>query len=298
MQKEIIVGSEGMGIWGKPFIDFLLKKLGYTDIIYSNKNTCSFILSSLFLGMEPRWNRLKKKYVYWSGESTTPNRNSNADQELFVLTTLEKTGPNCIYSPYFLYNPHLPKLYKVRKHDGLSAPYFVAYCSRNRKTYREEIFNLLVEKKGTEVCHSLGICCGKYPKTRKKSVPGNWDDERLIDQYKNYTFVFAMENGNRKGYVTEKIVNAFYSGSIPIYFGCQEVKLYFNPKAFVHVNDFESFEKCVEYICNMSDDEIAEMKNQPIINPENEIANLLNPNFGNNSTLNSYIHTFSKFIEN
>ena len=41
----------------------------------------------------------------------------------------------------------------------------------------------------------------------------------LIDEYSKFKFVLTMENGFRKGYVTEKIINAFVAGSIPIYWG-------------------------------------------------------------------------------
>jgi len=297
MAHQIIVGSEGMGKWGKPFINFMLKALGYEKIVYSNEAGCSFILSSLFLGMEPSWNRQKKKYLYWSGESTTPQTNCNASKELFVITTLEKEGSNCMYVPYFLYHPQLPKLYNQRKFDTKHRKFLVAYCSRNRKTYREEFFNMLVERKGRDTCHSLGRCCGKYPETRRP-VPGDWHDTRLVEEYKKYNFVFAMENGNRKGYVTEKIVNAFCSGAIPIYFGCQEVKLFFNPKAFIHVNDFESFEKCVDHICNMTDEDIKAMRSEEIINTESEIANLMNTKYTENPTLSRYLSMFSDFINN
>ena len=52
---------------------------------------------------------------------------------------------------------------------------------------------------------------------------------------------------------TEKIVNAFYSGSIPVYWGSENIGEFFNKKAFINVNDFESIEKCIDYIFNLSD---------------------------------------------
>ena len=34
-------------------------------------------------------------------------------------------------------------------------------------------------------------------------------------------------------YVTERIVNAFLAGAIPVYYGPPEVSKYFNPLAFI-----------------------------------------------------------------
>ena len=38
------------------------------------------------------------------------------------------------------------------------------------------------------------------------------------------------------GYVTEKIVNAFLAGSIPIYWGSRAVLEIFNPESFIYAN--------------------------------------------------------------
>jgi len=42
-----------------------------------------------------------------------------------------------------------------------------------------------------------------------------------------------MENSDVPGYVSEKILHAFLSGTVPIYFGSRFVFEIFNPKAFI-----------------------------------------------------------------
>ena len=42
-----------------------------------------------------------------------------------------------------------------------------------------------------------------------------------------------MENSPLQGYVTEKIVNAFLAGCIPIYYGTEEIFDVFNRHAFI-----------------------------------------------------------------
>ena len=298
-KNNIIIGSEGMGIWGKYFLEYILKQMGYTNISYNNTNDCDFIISSLFLNIEKPWNNKKKKYVYWSGESTPPPRNVHESKKLFMLTSLEDNIPEneFIYTPYFLYNPHTIKLYNNQKHTNTDRKYLVAYCSKNKKPMREDIFNLFVEKKGISVCHSLGRCCGNYPESRKMSIPGEWYDDKLIQAYKDYKFVFAIENGNRKGYITEKIINAYYSGAIPIYYGCEEINDFFNPKSFINVSSFDSLEDCVDYVINMKEEDILEMTKQKIFNEHNEIVNMLNENNNDNPVLKKYINLFNNFLE-
>ena len=49
----------------------------------------------------------------------------------------------------------------------------------------------------------------------------------------NYKFSLAMENTNGDGYITEKIIESFYSGTIPIYYGNYMVDEFINPKAYI-----------------------------------------------------------------
>ena len=51
--------------------------------------------------------------------------------------------------------------------------------------------------------------------------------------YRQYRFCLVMENSVAPGYITEKIVNAFLGGCIPIYYGTEEIFDVFNRHAFV-----------------------------------------------------------------
>ena len=49
-------------------------------------------------------------------------------------------------------------------------------------------------------------------------------------------FNICFENGSYPGYVTEKIMNAFAAGTVPIYYGSPTVVREFNPEAFIHID--------------------------------------------------------------
>jgi hypothetical protein len=75
---------------------------------------------------------------------------------------------------------------------------------------------------------------------------------RLVDNkiefIKDYKFTLAFENSSSPGYTTEKIVEAMMAGSIPIYWGNPDVAKDFNPKSFINVTDFPSFEAAINHI--------------------------------------------------
>lgn len=55
---------------------------------------------------------------------------------------------------------------------------------------------------------------------------------------RQYRFSIAYENSRDPGYVTEKIVDAFAAGTVPIYWGDPLIKQEFNPDSFVCADDY------------------------------------------------------------
>ena len=68
-------------------------------------------------------------------------------------------------------------------------------------------------------------------------------------------FTIAFENTSSPGYTTEKILHAFISNTIPIYWGDPEVTKDFNPKAFINCQDFEDFEAVMDRIREVDTDD-------------------------------------------
>ncbi|MCQ2720761.1 fucosyltransferase [Helicobacter pylori] len=67
----------------------------------------------------------------------------------------------------------------------------------------------------------------------------------FLSQYK---FNLCFENSQGYGYVTEKIIDAYFSHTIPIYWGSPSVAKDFNPKSFVNVHDFKNFDEAIDYV--------------------------------------------------
>lgn len=58
-------------------------------------------------------------------------------------------------------------------------------------------------------------------------------EEALCD----YMFSVAIENGFYEGYFTEKILDCFATGTIPVYKGAPDIQEYFNPDGIINLSD-------------------------------------------------------------
>jgi hypothetical protein len=70
-----------------------------------------------------------------------------------------------------------------------------------------------------------------------------------------YKFSLAFENSSTPGYATEKIVEAAYAGTIPIYWGDPTIGQDFNPAAFINCHDYESPEDVVQAVIELDQDD-------------------------------------------
>ena len=120
---------------------------------------------------------------------------------------------------------------------------------------RMAFFDLLSEYKHV---HALGKCRGETNKEAHKAVTWRWSGatnqqaaeksfyDGAAQTFAAYKFTVAFENTQVHGYVTEKLINPYLGGSVPIYWGAPDLtELGFNTKAFVHCKiktpDFESW---------------------------------------------------------
>ena len=71
----------------------------------------------------------------------------------------------------------------------------------------------------------------------------------------NYKFSLAMENTKADGYITEKVIDAFVAGNIPIYYGNYMIEEYINPKAFILIKGEEDMMEKIEYIKKIDNDD-------------------------------------------
>ena len=80
----------------------------------------------------------------------------------------------------------------------------------------------------------------------KNNIGGRVNDKMAFDR--SHKFTIVCENSAHPGYTTEKIVQAFAANCIPIYWGDPEITRVFNPKAFIHVQNYNSVNDVLDYV--------------------------------------------------
>ena len=86
-----------------------------------------------------------------------------------------------------------------------------------------------------------------------------------LELAKNYLFSFCFENDLYPGYVTEKIIEAFACGNIPLYWGLFGSKSIFNKQSFLNLSDFETLQHYRDYVLNLKKTELLAMANEPLL---------------------------------
>ncbi len=97
-----------------------------------------------------------------------------------------------------------------------------------------------------------------------------------LEFQKNYKFSLAIENTSFAGYTTEKLVEAFAAGGIPIYWGDPNVGKYFNEKAFINIMSYPSLQAAMEEI-RRADEDVEVYKaylSEPALKDENHFEKL------------------------
>ena len=72
---------------------------------------------------------------------------------------------------------------------------------------------------------------------------------------KKYKFSIAMENSELDGYISEKIIDSFISGTIPIYYGDYMIDEYINPKSYILIRGKKDIKKKIAYIKKIDNDD-------------------------------------------
>jgi len=92
----------------------------------------------------------------------------------------------------------------------------------------------------------------KFSKIHKGSVAR----DSKIKKLNEYKFAITFDSYiNQRGYISEKIFDAFFARTIPIYLGADNISDYIPKECFVDVRRFKSYEELYRYLSTMTEDE-------------------------------------------
>ncbi len=165
---------------------------------------------------------------------------------------------------YSIFNHRISTEYKREGACNPKAEYFACFLVKNGgwgdgAIERNKLFHELSEYKfvasGGPFLNNIGKI---IPRTHK-------DTEEFISKCK---FTISYENHlNFPGYMTEKLFQAYFAGSIPIYSGDTKAQEEVNKNAFISRQSFQSNAEMIQHIIELdqNDEEYCKVWNQNII---------------------------------
>eukprot|EP00752_Nemacystus_decipiens_P011501 g10213.t1 len=130
-----------------------------------------------------------------------------------------------------------------KEKDGFGSPDAVAaFVSNCKAAGATERFKYMQELMKHATVHSFGHCL--HNREEPQLVPGDGATNRQENKVvvlARYKFLLAFENNNQvRDYVTEKVYNGLQSGTLPVYWGAENVEDFVPRGSVVKASDFSS----------------------------------------------------------
>lgn len=233
-----------------------------------------FIISNVFDELFD-YCHYKQPRIMYSGENYIPDFNS-IDYAFSPYNI-------CFYDrhiqfPIFLfdYNGHGEKLLQKNRNysdDFLSSKnYFACFIASHESQYgiRGSFFKKLNSIKRVE-------SIGSYLNNMPNGIEVNHLDGTKERFQRKCKFSLCFESTVHKDFITEKITDAFFTDTIPIYYGSPNVTEYFNEKAFINCSSYDNFDQVIERIIELDsdNDKYLETLRQPIFKDDQLIEDII-----------------------
>lgn len=192
--------------------------------------------------------------IYYTGESLVPDFNL-CDYGI-GYNSLQFRDRYLRYPNFALFEDQFDQLTNFRNFDKEILKEKKQFCNfiySNPAAHpaRDQFFHLLNAYR--EI-----ISPGKHLNNSDMFVGDRFANDWMFSKLKfqaQCKFSIAFENDTSPGYTTEKILHAFITNTIPIYWGNPEVTKDFNPKAFINCHNYENLEDVVNKVKEIDNDE-------------------------------------------
>ncbi|WQT55967.1 fucosyltransferase [Helicobacter pylori] len=252
----------------KASVLYFILKQRYKIILHSNPNEPSDLVFGNPLGQARKiLSYQNTKRVFYTGENEAPNFNlfdyaigfdelDFNDRYLrmplyYAYLHYKAEIVNDTTAPYKLKDNSLYTLKKPSHHFKENHPNLCALINNEIDPLKRGFASFVASNPNApirnafyEALNSIELVAGGG--SVKNTLGYNVKNKNeFLSQYK---FNLCFENSQGYGYVTEKILDAYFSHTIPIYWGSPSVAKDFNPKSFVNVHDFKNFDEAIDYI--------------------------------------------------
>jgi hypothetical protein len=72
--------------------------------------------------------------------------------------------------------------------------------------------------------------------------------ENKIDGLRDFRYTFVIENVRTNYFFTEKLIDAFMTGTVPIFWGCPDIAKFFDPDGMIQFETFDQLDSIVKQI--------------------------------------------------
>ncbi len=220
----------------KNFLRWIKSKLKDSFIIKFDSNNPDYLIFNIF-GKE----HLNKKY-----------KNS-----VKIAIYTENKIPDFNYADYALGHAHINYLDRYFKYS-----IFLWKDYQKINKVREKVLSMPIRSKFCAALITNSKSSDKFrlyfinelSKYKKIDMGGNYKNniggriQNKLEFLSSYKFSIAMENSNGDGYISEKIIDSFNSGTIPIYYGDYMIDEFINPKSYILVKGIKDIKEKINYI--------------------------------------------------
>ena len=182
------------------------------------------------------------------------------------FTPYQENNVECpIILYYILGNNILPRLQSKRVINNIPSKFCCFIVSNPRCNIRNRMFHILNNYKRVD-------SCGSYCNNIGRRLTAPWWSEAYLNYIKQYKFIICFENSIFDS--SEKLVNAYLSETIPIYWGSDNIKNMFNPESMIFLEDGteNSFRTVIDRVIELdnNDEKYMEFVNRPVFNEKNK----------------------------
>ena len=281
--KILFANGKGHNPWWRSFLEMHDSENRLSFFFDQSKSSCSnadIVFSGCFGTPATRQQVIQQNprahKVYWSMEHSTGTflervKRQGRVSPWDISFTFEYDAPeyNNIRLPFWVY--HATSLNSQGNHlHQIDSNYKETISNLNKcrfdHNYESRKFCTIVAARNAWQSHNRINFYRELNKRKRVDFNGNalnriegkkdqsWVKDKIAHQ-SQYRFAIAFENGSHLGYTTEKIIDAYKSGCIPIYWGNPAIVTDFNPETFINAHEFDSFENLAKYVLKVESDD-------------------------------------------
>jgi hypothetical protein len=224
--RNLVNIDKGVGLF---HIENLEKILG-KKLVLSSPSDCDFLVCSIFGDEKYKYPSKKKIYLIYEPKDQDNRIRGNV---MYFSSNLNLNSNFYLplYICYYGFDIYSLKRKGISREEFNKKRNCLSIISNSRGIQRNNILNYFMVY--AEIDNYGKLFKNKSDPRIESSC---WFDPVLIDCISQYKFMICFENEVKCGYHTEKIMNGFRSGVVPIYFGDPNCMQIFNPSSYININ--------------------------------------------------------------